>query len=87
MFERIRWISCNEDEESEISEVPVSSLPDPMFWIFSHPSLILVKPRVADEPFKKWPNWESVWSSLLELIGRDVSFLPMKCTGSYGFSF
>jgi hypothetical protein len=49
------------------SRVPVSSLCEPKCWIFSQLSRTYTRPRVADEPFKKWPRSASAASSFLSL--------------------
>lgn len=50
----------------------------PYRWIFSQLSLTLVRPSVADEPFRKWPSRYSS-SRFLDSLGsarRRVSLLP-----------
>lgn len=54
--------------------LPASSLKDPRFCIFSHSSLILLKPSVAAEPFRKWPKSERVLRSL-SLLPRWISIV------------
>ena len=49
---------------------PVSSFIAPKCWIFSHESLTLVRPRVAEEPFKKWPRDDRVARSFASLQGN-----------------
>lgn len=42
-------------------------------WIFSQASLTFVRPRVADEPFKKWPSWERSSKSFAALYDERIS--------------